>query len=149
VLVGDVHRIQCIHDVRSSVYCCIRHGSLDLGFDPSASTIHHNWIWEQGGGYFGVPFTNYLGGLHRVCFLPIVCPLSCVSAGLAAKRRRQLSPGRTNDQVLIMYTVIGLAFVVSLSVGGSNRWSIRMQPGVVWHTASIAEAQGHGYHSLR
>src|SRR6267142_4731997 len=25
----------------------------DLCFDPNASTIHHLWIWEQGGGYFG------------------------------------------------------------------------------------------------
>src|SRR5260370_5447435 len=30
----------------------------DLGMDPTSSTIRHLWIWEQGGGYFGVPFTN-------------------------------------------------------------------------------------------
>src|SRR5713101_7737479 len=33
----------------------------DLGMDPTNSTIRHNWIWQQGGGYFGVPLTNYLG----------------------------------------------------------------------------------------
>src|SRR5436305_10424255 len=33
----------------------------DLGMDPTSSTIRHSWIWEQGGGYFGVPLTNYLG----------------------------------------------------------------------------------------
>src|SRR6202011_4327651 len=33
----------------------------DLCFDPTASTVNHIWIWEQGGGYFGVPLTNYLG----------------------------------------------------------------------------------------
>src|ERR1700682_3785627 len=33
----------------------------DLCFDPTASTVSHIWIWEQGGGYFGVPLTNYLG----------------------------------------------------------------------------------------
>ncbi len=32
----------------------------DLGMDPTSSTIRHLWIWEQGGGYFGVPLTNYL-----------------------------------------------------------------------------------------
>ena len=33
----------------------------DLCFDPAASTIAHMWIWENGGGYFGVPLTNFLG----------------------------------------------------------------------------------------
>src|SRR6266567_6263396 len=34
----------------------------DLSMDPTSSTIQHLWIWEQGGGYFGVPLTNFLGG---------------------------------------------------------------------------------------
>ena len=38
----------------------------DLTFDPRASTIEHQWIWEQGGGYFGVPLTNYLGWFFTV-----------------------------------------------------------------------------------
>ena len=33
----------------------------DLTFDPVASTINGFWIWEQGGSYFGVPFSNFLG----------------------------------------------------------------------------------------
>jgi len=42
----------------------------DLTFDPRASTIEHQWIWEQGGGYFGVPLTNYLGWFFTVVPLP-------------------------------------------------------------------------------
>jgi len=38
----------------------------DLGMDPTSSTIRHLWIWEQGGGYFGVPLTNYLGWFFTV-----------------------------------------------------------------------------------
>jgi uncharacterized membrane protein len=33
----------------------------DVCLDPASSTIAHIWIWENGGGYFGVPLTNYLG----------------------------------------------------------------------------------------
>ena len=33
----------------------------DVCLDPGSSTIGHIWIWHKGGGYFGVPFTNYLG----------------------------------------------------------------------------------------
>ena len=37
--------------------------SWDLSFDPIYSTISHAWIWQDGGSYFGVPFSNFLGWL--------------------------------------------------------------------------------------
>jgi uncharacterized membrane protein len=33
----------------------------DVALDPGSSTFGNIWTWERGGGYFGVPFTNYLG----------------------------------------------------------------------------------------
>lgn len=33
----------------------------DVCMDPAYSTVNRNWIWEKGGGYFGVPFVNFLG----------------------------------------------------------------------------------------
>lgn len=33
----------------------------DVCLDPAASTVRKMWIWENGGGYFGVPPTNFLG----------------------------------------------------------------------------------------
>ena len=33
----------------------------DVCLDPGSSTIGRIWIWHDGGPYFGVPFTNYLG----------------------------------------------------------------------------------------
>jgi uncharacterized membrane protein len=35
----------------------------DVVMDPSGSTIAKAWIWHDGGGYFGVPLSNYLGWL--------------------------------------------------------------------------------------
>ena len=35
--------------------------SWDLTFDPVASTIGQSWIWQDGGAYFGVPVSNFLG----------------------------------------------------------------------------------------
>jgi putative membrane protein len=35
----------------------------DLALDPVWAYIDHAWVWEQGGGYFGVPFGNYFGWL--------------------------------------------------------------------------------------
>jgi uncharacterized membrane protein len=33
----------------------------DFSFDPDSSTINGDWIWLDGGGYFGVPFSNFTG----------------------------------------------------------------------------------------
>lgn len=33
----------------------------DLVMDPSSSTLSGLWVWHNGGGFFGVPLTNYLG----------------------------------------------------------------------------------------
>ncbi|MCL6456635.1 MAG: carotenoid biosynthesis protein [Gorillibacterium sp.] len=33
----------------------------DVVMDPLTSTISKEWIWEDGGNYFGVPISNYLG----------------------------------------------------------------------------------------
>lgn len=33
----------------------------DTGSDSTASTVFHTWEWEQGGGVFGVPLSNFLG----------------------------------------------------------------------------------------
>ena len=33
----------------------------DMSIDPASSTVKHEWIWRDGGGYFGVPFSNFMG----------------------------------------------------------------------------------------
>jgi len=33
----------------------------DVVMDPPNATLHRAWIWHDGGGYFGVPLSNYAG----------------------------------------------------------------------------------------
>ncbi len=33
----------------------------NLSFDPIMSTIEGNWVWHDGGFYFGVPLSNFIG----------------------------------------------------------------------------------------
>lgn len=35
----------------------------DMSMDPARSTVAGAWSWRQGGGYFGVPFVNFMGWL--------------------------------------------------------------------------------------
>lgn len=112
----------------------------DLGMDPTSSTIRHSWIWEQGGGYFGVPLTNYLGWFFTVYvfFQLFALYLRFPKAGQEGKE-----PVFTRSyyaQAIVMYTVIGLVIVVSYLVGGSNT-AITDAVGIVWQTRSIAEAE--------
>jgi uncharacterized membrane protein len=110
----------------------------DLCLDPTASTIHHVWIWEQGGGYFGVPLSNYLGWFFTVYvfFQMFALFLRFRKAGPGETQRL---PGSYFAQAVLMYAVIGLAFVLSYLVDRSNTL-VSDAAGVVWQTRSIAEA---------
>jgi putative membrane protein len=91
----------------------------DLTLDPRASTIEHQWIWEQGGGYFGVPLTNYLGWFFTVyVFLQLFALwVRFRSAGHEATRTL---PRSHHAQAVVMYAVIGLTPVLTFLVSGGN-----------------------------
>ncbi|MHA1935117.1 MAG: carotenoid biosynthesis protein [Candidatus Thorarchaeota archaeon] len=44
----------------------------DLSMDPILSTIQGEWIWEDGGFYFGVPLTNFFGWYMTVFLIYLV-----------------------------------------------------------------------------
>src|SRR5947208_10975175 len=114
--------------------------ACDLGMDPTSSTIRHLWIWEQGGGYFGVPLTNYLGWFFTVY---VFFQLFALYLRFRKARRDEEEPTFKRSyyaQAIVMYAVIGLTFVVSYLVGSTNM-AITDAVGIVWQTRSIAEAE--------
>jgi putative membrane protein len=109
----------------------------DLTFDPRASTIQHQWIWEQGGGYFGVPLTNYLGWFFTVyLFLQLFALFVRFRAGNETVKN---FPRSHFAQAVLMYAVMGLTPVLTFVVGGSNT-QVTDAAGVLWQTRSIAES---------
>jgi putative membrane protein len=109
----------------------------DLTFDPRASTIQHQWIWEQGGGYFGVPLTNYLGWFFTVyLFLQLFALFVRFRPGYETVSKFSRSHFA---QALLMYAVMGLTPLLTFVVGGSNT-SVADAAGVAWQTRSIAES---------
>ena len=109
----------------------------DLTFDPRASTVQHQWIWEQGGGYFGVPLTNYLGWFFTVyLFLQLFALFVRFRPGSETVTK---VPRSHFAQALLMYAVMGLTPVPTFVVGGSNT-PVTDAAGVVWQTRSIAES---------
>jgi uncharacterized membrane protein len=57
----------------------------DLSMDPVWSTIVHAWIWPNGGVYFGVPITNFLGWFLTVYVFYQLFALYLAKRSAAAK----------------------------------------------------------------
>jgi putative membrane protein len=96
------------------------------------------WIWEQGGGYFGVPLTNYLGWFFTVyVFLQLFALV--VRFREPANRAMRTLPTSHYAQAVVMYAVVGLTPVLTFLVGGANS-PVTDAAGIVWQTRSIAEA---------
>src|SRR5947208_2521482 len=112
----------------------------DLGMDPTSSTIRHLWIWEQGGGYFGVPFTNYLGWFFTVYVFFQLFALYLRFRKASRDREELTLPRSYYAQAIVMYAVIGLVIVVNYVVGSTNT-AVTDAAGIVWQTRSIAEAE--------
>ncbi len=109
----------------------------DLTFDPRASTIEHQWIWEQGGGYFGVPLTNYLGWFFTVyLFVQLFALFVRFRPGDVTVEN---FPPSHFAQAVLMYAVMGLTPVLTFVVTGSGS-QVTDAAGAVWRTANIAES---------
>src|SRR5207248_9854308 len=112
----------------------------DLGMDPTSSTIRHSWIWEQGGGYFGVQLTNYLGWFFTVYVIFQLFALYLRFRKASRDGEEPTLPRSYYAQAIVMYAVIGLVIVVSYLVGSTNT-AITDAVGIGWQTRGIAEAE--------
>src|SRR5258708_4971815 len=112
----------------------------DLGMDPTSSTIRHLLIWEQGGGYFGVPLTNYLGWFFTVYVFFQVFALYLRFRKASRDGEEPTFTRSYYAQASVMYALIGLVIGVNYLVGGPNM-AITDAVGIVWQTRSIAEAE--------
>ena len=110
---------------------------FDVGSDSVASTLQHVWVWENGGGVFGVPYTNYLGWWFvTYCFFQIF------ALGLAnAPRRDKVPPeGKQREalaQGVALYAILGLMSITSYRVETGK--AIVDATGVVWNSKAILE----------
>src|SRR5437867_9277944 len=110
----------------------------DLTLDPRASTIQQQWIWEQGGGYFGVPLMHFVGWVLTVyIFLQLFAV--AVRSGLAAREAARTIPRSHYAQAVVVYAIVGLTPVLIFLVGGDGS-QVTDAVGVIWQTSGIVEA---------
>jgi putative membrane protein len=139
VLIGDVRRESSAFTTFAVPFiAAFIMVAWDLGFDPTMSTIQHDWIWEQGGGYFGVPLTNFLGWFFTayVFFQLFALFLHIRKAGQDVPTL----PRSYYAQAIMLYALIGLLVIVDYLTNGGSALVTDMA-GIAWHTGSIAEAE--------
>ena len=94
----------------------------DFMLDPGASTINHYWIWQDGGGFFGVPFQNYAGWLLTVfVFYAIFAGYvhSSTPAGVAFTKLRVDRPFWAS--AIAMYALLGARYVLTYLTPTTNK----------------------------
>ncbi|MBV9787906.1 MAG: carotenoid biosynthesis protein [Chloroflexi bacterium] len=112
----------------------------DLSFDPIFSTINHAWIWLDGGSYFGVPFSNFMGWLLTTfVFLQLFA--------LYLKRQQCLpssaaQPSRVQSlQAILFYGLIAAGYLLNSLTQDINT-TITDAAGVFWRVQDIYVVTG-------
>jgi uncharacterized membrane protein len=139
VLVGDVRRdSRAFTLVATPAIAAFAMVVWDLCLDPTLSTILKFWIWEQGGGYFGVPLTNYLGWYLTVyLFFQFFALYVRYGPTGRASASEPTMPAEFSYQAVVTYAVIGLSFVLRF-LSGSPGMAIDAT-GARWSTDAIRE----------
>lgn len=90
----------------------------DVAMDPALSTLNGDWVWEQGGPYFGVGIHNYVGWFCTVFAFMAVYGLwerrhrIAAPTGVAASRLFASEP-------VLFYAVIALGIVATPVIGAT------------------------------
>jgi putative membrane protein len=106
--------------------------SWDLTIDPMMSTINGSWVWHNGGSYFGVPVSNFLGW-----YLTVYVFFQC--SALFARRRFATYtkiPGYWATP-LFAYTSIIMAPILGLLLGSEPATVLADPVGHPWQVQDI------------
>ncbi len=106
----------------------------DVVMDPINSTIKHYWIWEEGGGYNGVPLTNYLGWFLTVY---LFYQLFAVYARVAVLKVQQQVGTLFWATPVLLYAATGISFVLMYLV--ANPGQVADVTGHIWDKRAIYE----------
>jgi putative membrane protein len=96
---------------RAAVAACVM-TAWDTVMDPGMAA-GGNWVWEKGGGYFGVPQRNYLGWLLTTFLVYAITGLLWRKANRLAGLTRSVVPLSFTAMPVIVYAVFAVRYVAS------------------------------------
>ena len=114
--------------------------SWDLAMDPLYSTIFRGWVWQDGGSYFGVPFSNFLGWLlttfvfFQLFALYLKGRPNLQSTGEPPRRHQSL-------QAILFYGLIAARYILN-GLTGEMSGTVTDPAGMVWRLQDIYTVTG-------
>jgi putative membrane protein len=106
----------------------------DFSMDPVWSTILHAWVWRDGGSYFGVPVSNFLGW-----YFTVFCFYQLFALYLKGREvRRELAPGYWRTPVV--FYAVSAAGNLLLAIPRPGPPVVSDAAGVVWRVSDITGA---------
>lgn len=142
VLVGDVRRGTGRFTVFATPFiAAFAMVAWDVCLDPTLSTVVKFWVWQDGGGYFGVPLTNYLGWFLTVYifFQLFALYVRFRRPGRAEAKRIAAASREHYAQAVTLYAIMGAAFVLQYVAGTSPDRTVVDATGATWQTGNIYE----------
>lgn len=137
VLIGDIRRGTGAFTVFATPFiAAFAMVAWDVCLDPTLSTVLKFWIWEDGGGYFGVPLTNYLGWFLTVY---IFFQLFALYVRFQRSAKAESAPVSRSyyAQAVALYATTGGVYILGY-LNGHDR-TVTDATGAVWHIANIYE----------
>ena len=138
VLLGDVRRKSpWLTAIGTPIIGAFAMTAWDLALDPGTSTINQAWIWENGGGFFGVPLVNFLGWTFTVYLFMQVFALYLRSRGPlpAAQPDRATA---SDLQGVLLYAATTISFFTQFFTG-KRTTTVTDAVGTTWRTGDIYE----------
>jgi uncharacterized membrane protein len=137
VLLSDVRRDSpWLTTMGTPVIAAFAMTAWDLSLDPVRSTINRLWIWEDGGGFFGVPLVNFLGWTLTVyLFIQVFALYLRSRAPLATTEPHQ---AKASDlQGVLLYGATTISVFTTFFTG--DRTTVVDATGMTWRTGDIYE----------
>ncbi len=108
----------------------------DLTIDPMASTINGSWVWRDGGSYFGVPVSNFLGW-----YLTVYVFFQCFALYARGRPASYTKVPGYWITPLFAYTSIIIAPIVSLFLNTEPAAVLTDPVGHPWQTHDIRSVE--------
>lgn len=110
---------------------------FDVVQDPATSTFAKIWVWHHGGGYFGVPLSNFLGWyftcwIFMQAFAIFVArrPRTVRTTVLTRQKRFWLPP-------VLFYAAIGLTYIFQYAANADR--TLVDETGKSWSLSNLYE----------
>ena len=110
--------------------------SWDLTIDPIASTVNGSWVWRDGGSYFGVPVSNFLGW-----YLTVYVFFQCFALYARSRPTSYAKAPGYWSTALWAYTSIIISSILSLILDAGPTAVLTDQVAHQWQTHDIRSVQ--------